>query len=123
MMTTVGHPDYLTYTSISSYLACSEGSPVPTDHRFVFIRSASAAVFVWRALSAHDGSSSSNLTSRNVSLLTAPQLDTLKVARDVVVHVALSQKPVPTGLVLVTGLSQPVRDTRVWNGTRWNHYR
>jgi len=63
------------------------------------------------------------LTSTNVSLLTAPQLDTLKVARDMAAHVALSQKPGPTGPVLVTGLSQPVRDTRVWNGTRWNHYR
>ena|SRR6516162_982417 len=75
-------------------------------------------------LSAHDGSSSSNLTSRNVSLLTALQLDTLKVAPgDVVVHVPLSQKSGPTRLVFVTGLSQPVRDTRVWDGMCWNHYR
>jgi len=82
-----------------------------------------SAPFVWRALTAHDGSSSSHLTSTNVSLLTAPQLDTLKVARNMAAHVALSEKPVPTGPVLVTGLSQPVRDTRVWNDTRWNHYR
>jgi hypothetical protein len=51
-----------------------------TDHRFVFIRSVSAPPFILGALNPHDGSSSSSLTSTNVSLLISPQPEKRKVA-------------------------------------------
>jgi hypothetical protein len=79
MMTTAGHPDYLPYTSILATSCLSEGSPVPTDHGVVFIRSASATPFRLRALNPQDGSNSSSLTSTNASLPTSLQLHARKV--------------------------------------------
>ena len=52
---------------------------LPTDHGFVFVRSASAMPLVVRGLNPQDGSNSSSLTSTNVSVLTSPQLHTRKV--------------------------------------------
>ena len=51
----------------------------PSDHAFIFIRSASAVPFVSVALNPKDWSSSSSLTSMNAWLLTSPQLHTQKV--------------------------------------------
>jgi hypothetical protein len=54
--------------------------PVTTNHGFVFIRPSSATPLVVPALNSQDGSSSSSLTSTNVSLLTSPQPEKRKVA-------------------------------------------
>jgi hypothetical protein len=78
--TTAGLPDTFTYTTIEPYRAWSHHRPVPTDHRFVFIRSASATPFRLPALKPQDGSNSSGLTSTNVSVLISPQLHTREVA-------------------------------------------
>jgi hypothetical protein len=64
---------------LNSYRAWSHTRPVPTDHGFVFIRSASATAFVLRALNPHGRSNSSSLASTNVSLLTSPQPENRKV--------------------------------------------
>jgi hypothetical protein len=52
---------------------------VPTDHEFVFIRSASATPSILRALNPQDRSNSSSLTSTNVSHLTSRPPENRKV--------------------------------------------
>ena len=70
----------MTDNNLGNYVTADKDRPVPTDHEFVFIRSTSATAFILGALNAQDGSNSSSLTSRNVSILISPQPHTRKVA-------------------------------------------
>jgi hypothetical protein len=67
----------------NSYRAWSCHRPVHTYQRFDFIRFLSATRVVARALNPRDESSSSSLTSTNVSLLTSPQPEKRKVGRSI----------------------------------------